>query len=332
LIDQEGTMELPRRRFLHLAAGAAALPAVSRIAMAQNYPARPVRLVVGFAAGQAIDIVARLVAQWLSDRLGQQFIVENRPGAGGNIATESVVRAPADGYTLMVIGANNAINATLYENLNFSVIRDIAPVAGIYRVPQVMEVNPAFPAKTVPEFLAFAKANPGKINFASAGNGSVAHVTGELFKMMTGINMQHVPYRGAPAALTDLIGGQVHVMFDNIPSSIEHIRAGRLRPLAVSTTRRLDLLPDLPTLAEFVPGFETGAFAGLGAPKDTPVEVIGRLNREINAGLADPRVSARLIDLGGMPLAVSPAEFGKLIADETEKWGKAVKFSGAKPD
>src|SRR5215475_14240856 len=261
-------MNLPhRRRFLHLAAGAAALPAVSQIVRAQGYPFRPVRLLVGFAAGQAIDILARLIGQWLSDRLGQQFIVENRPGAGGNIAAEAVVRAPADGYTLLVVGANNAINATLYDNLTFNLRRDIAPVAGIYRVPQVMEVNPAFPPKTVAEFIAYAKANPTKINFASAGNGSVAHVTGELFKMMTGISMQHVPYRGAPLALTDLIAGQVHVMFDNVPSSIEHIRAGRLRALAVSAPKRLDVLPDLPTVGEFVPGFETAAFAGLGAPK-----------------------------------------------------------------
>jgi tripartite-type tricarboxylate transporter receptor subunit TctC len=252
---------------------------MSRVAMAQTYPARPVRLMVGFAAGQAIDILARLIGQWLSDRLGQQFIIENRPGAGGNIAAEAVVRAPPDGYTLLVVGANNAINATLYDNLSFNLIRDIVPVAGIYRVPQVMEVNPAFPAKSVPEFIAYAKANPGKINFASAGNGSVAHVTGEFFKIMTGIDMQHVPYRGAPPALTDLIAGQVDVMFDNIPSSLEHIRAGRLRPLGVSTTKRLDVLPDVPTVGEFVPGFETGAFAGLGAPKGTPADIIEILNR-----------------------------------------------------
>ena len=325
-------MKLPRRQFLRLAAGTAMLPAASRVARAQTYPARPVRLIVGFAAGQAIDILARLMGQWLSDRLGQQFIIENRPGAGGNIAVEAVVRAQADGYTLLVIGANNAINATLYDNLNFNVIRDIAPVGGIYRVHQVMEVNPAFPAKTVPEFIAYGKANPGKINFASAGNGSVAHVTGELFKMMTGVNMQHVPYRGAPPALTDLIGGQVHVMFDNVPSSIEHIRAGRLRALAVSAPRRLDVLPDLPTVGEFVPGFETAAFAGLGAPKGTAADVVEKLNREMNAGLADPKLKARIAELGGVPLPVSAAEFGKIIADETEKWAKVVKFSGAKPD
>jgi tripartite-type tricarboxylate transporter receptor subunit TctC len=321
-----------RRRFLTIAANAAALPAMSRVAMAQTYPARPVRLMVGFAAGQAIDILARLIGQWLSDRLGQQFIIENRPGAGGNIAAEAVVRAPPDGYTLLVVGANNAINATLYDNLSFNLIRDIVPIAGIYRVPQVMEVNPAFPAKSVPEFIAYAKANPGKINFASAGNGSVAHVTGEFFKIMTGIDMQHVPYRGAPPALTDLIAGQVDVMFDNIPSSLEHIRAGRLRPLGVSTTKRLDVLPDVPTVGEFVPGFETGAFAGLGAPKGTPADIIEMLNREVVVGLADPGVKGRVIGLGGIPLPASPAEFGKLVADETEKWGKVVKLSGAKPN
>jgi tripartite-type tricarboxylate transporter receptor subunit TctC len=325
-------MTFPRRRFLHLAAGAAALPVVPRIAWAQTYPTRPVRMIVGFAAGQAIDILARLVAQWLSERLAQQFIVENRPGAGGNIGTELVVRAPPDGYTLLVIGANNAINATLYEKLNFNLIRDIVPVAGIYRVHQVMEVNPSFPARTVPEFIAHAKANPGKINFASAGTGSVAHVTGELFKMMAGVDMLHVPYRGAAPALTDLLGGQVHVMFDNLPSSIEHIRAGKLRPLAVSSPTRSDALPDIPPVADTVPGFETSAFAGIGAPKDTPADIIDKLNIEVNAGLADPRMKARIAELGGTTLSLSPAGFGKLVADETEKWGKVVKFSGAKPD
>ena len=325
-------MTFPRRRFLHLAAGAAALPVVPRVAWAQTYPTRPVRMIVGFAAGQAIDILARLVAQWLSERLAQQFIVENRPGAGGNIGTELVVRAPPDGYTLLVIGANNAINATLYEKLNFNLIRDIVPVAGIYRVHQVMEVNPSFPARTVPEFIAHAKANPGKINFASAGTGSVAHVTGELFKMMAGVDMLHVPYRGAAPALTDLLGGQVHVMFDNLPSSIEHIRAGKLRPLAVSSPTRSDALPDIPTVADTVPGFETAAFAGIGAPKDTPADIIDKLNIEVSAGLADPRMKARIAELGGTTLALAPAAFGKLVADETEKWGKAVKFSGAKPD
>ncbi len=325
-------MKLPRRNFLHLASGAVALPALSRIASAQTYPTRPVRLVVGFAAGQAIDILARLIAQSLSERFGQQFIVENRPGGGGNIATEAVVRAPPDGYTLLAVGSNNMINATLYEKLNFDFIRDIALVASIYRVPQVMEVNPSFPAKTLPELIAYAKANPGKINFASAGNGSVAHVTAELFKMMAGVNMQHVPYRGAAPALTDLLGGQVHLMFDNMPSSIEHIRAGRLRPLAVTATARLEGLPDVPTVADFLPGFETSAWAGIGAPKNTPAEIIDQLNRETNAALADPKLKARVADLGGMVFPLSPAEYEKRVAEETEKWGKVVKFSGARPD
>jgi tripartite-type tricarboxylate transporter receptor subunit TctC len=289
-------------------------------------------LVVGFAAGQAIDILARLIAQSLSERFGQQFIVENRPGGGGNIATEAVVRAPPDGYTLLAVGSNNMINATLYEKLNFDFIRDIALVASIYRVPQVMEVNPSFPAKTLPELIAYAKANPGKINFASAGNGSVAHVTAELFKMMAGVNMQHVPYRGAAPALTDLLGGQVHLMFDNMPSSIEHIRAGRLRPLAVTATARLEGLPDVPTVADFLPGFETSAWAGIGAPKNTPAEIIDQLNRETNAALADPKLKARVADLGGMVFPLSPAEYAKRVAEETEKWGKVVKFSGARPD
>jgi tripartite-type tricarboxylate transporter receptor subunit TctC len=326
-------MKLPhRRQFLHLASGAVALPALSRIASAQTYPTRPVRLVVGFAAGQAIDILARLIAQSLSERFGQQFIVENRPGGGGNIATEAVVRAPPDGYMLLAVGSNNMINATLYEKLNFDFIRDIALVASIYRVPQVMEVNPSFPAKTLPELIAYAKANPGKINFASAGNGSVAHVTAELFKMMAGVNMQHVPYRGAAPALTDLLGGQVHLMFDNMPSSIEHIRAGRLRPLAVTATARLEGLPDVPTVADFLPGFETSAWAGIGAPKNTPAEIIDQLNRETNAALADPKLKARVADLGGMVFPLSPAEYEKRVAEETEKWGKVVKFSGARPD
>ncbi len=324
-------MKLSRRKFFHLAAGAAALPAMSRIASAQAYPSRPVRIILGFAPGQAIDIVTRIIGQWLSEQLGQQFIIENRPGAGGNIATEAVVRAPPDGYTLLAIGSNNMINVTLYEKLNYDFIRDIAPVASIYRVPQIMEVNPSFPAKTVLEFIAYAKAHPGEISFASAGNGSVAHVTGELFKMMTGVDMLHVPYRGAPPALTDLISGQVHVMFDNMPSSIEHIRAGRLRPLAVTATTRWQEFPDIPTVADFVPGFETSAWAGIGAPKNTPAEIIDKLNREINGALLDPKIKARIADLGGMVLALSPTEYGKRIAEETEKWAKVIKFSGAKP-
>jgi len=324
-------MKLPRRQFLHLAAGAA-IPAVSRVARAQAYPTRPVRVMVGFAPGQAIDIVTRIIGQRLSDRLGQQFIIENRPGAGGNIATEVVARAPADGYTLLAIGSNNMINPTLYQNLNYDFIRDIVPVASVYRVPQVMEVNPSFPAKTVPEFIAYAKAHPGEISFASAGNGSVAHVTGELFKMMTGVNMLHVPYRGAPPALTDLIGGQVHVMFDNMPSSIEHIRAGRLRPLAVTATTRLEALPAVPPLGDFVPGFETSAWAGIGAPKNTPAEIIDTLNREINAVLADPTIRTRIAELGGEMLALSPSEYTRRIAEETDKWAKVIKFSGAKAE
>jgi tripartite-type tricarboxylate transporter receptor subunit TctC len=316
---------------LHLGAGTAALLGLPRIVRAQSYPSRPVRLMVGFAAGQSIDILARIVGQALSDRLAPQFIVENRPGAGGNIATELVVRSPPDGYTLLVVGANNAINASLYDKLSFNVLRDLVPVAGIYRVPQVMEVNPSFPARTIPEFIAYAKANPGKIDFASAGSGSVAHVTGEYFKMMTGIQMQHVPYRGAPPALTDLIGGQVHVMFDNLPSSIEHIKAGRLRPLGVCSLKRLDALPDVPTIAEFVPGFETSAFAGLGAPQGTPADIIDTLNKAVNAGLADPKVASRIVELGGMPMPLSAEAFGTFVAEETEKWGKVVKFSGAKP-
>jgi tripartite-type tricarboxylate transporter receptor subunit TctC len=324
-------MKLPHRRhILHLTAGAAALPAVSRVAWAQTYPTRPVRLIVGVAGGGGTDIVARLISQWLSERLGQQFIVENRPGAGSNIATEVVVRAPPDGYTLLTVGAPAAINATLYyDKLNFNFIRDIAPVAGIMRGPLVMLVNPSFPAKTVPEFIAYAKANPGKINMASGGNGTTPHVTGELFKMMTGVDMVHVPYRGAGPAITDLLGGQVQVLFDN---PIEHIRAGRLRALAVTTTTRSEALPDIPTLGEFVPGYDASGWFGIGAPKDTPVQIIDRLNREINACLADPRMKARLTDLGGIVLSGSPADFGKHIAEETEKWAKVIKFAGIKPE
>jgi tripartite-type tricarboxylate transporter receptor subunit TctC len=291
-----------------------------------------VRIIVGFAAGGAFDIVARLMGQWLSDRLAQPFIVENRPGAGTNIATEAVVRAPADGYTLLLGGAVNTVNATLYENLKFDFIRDIAPVAGIIRFPNLMEVNPSFPAKTVPEFISYAKANPGKVTFASTGIGTTQHLSGELFKMMTDINMVHVAYRGAPPALTDLISGQVQVMFGPLPASIELIRAGKLRPLAVTTTTRSEALPNIPTVGEFVPGYEASGWNGVGAPKNTPTEIVDKLNKEINAGLADPNIKARLADLGGTPLAGSPADFGKLVADETEKWAKVVKFSGARAE
>jgi len=291
-----------------------------------------VRIIVGFASGGTLDIIARLLGQWLSERFGQPFVVENRPGAGGNIGTEAVVRAPPDGYTLLLVGSPNMINATLYEKLNFNFIRDIAPVASTDRVPLVMEVNPAFPAKSVPEFIAYTKANPGKINMASAGTGTGQHVAGELFKMMAGVDMTHVPYRSAGPALTDLIGGQVQVMFDGLPASIEHIRAGRLRALAVTTATRLEALPDISTVGDFVPGYEASAVHGLGAPKNTPAEIVDSLNKAINSALAESKTKARLADLGLTVLAGSPAEFGKLIAEETEKWGKVVKFSGAKPD
>ena len=325
-------MKLPRRKFLRLAAGAAALPAVSRLASAQAYPSRPVRIVVGLASGGTNDITARLMGQWLSERLGQQFVIENRPGAGTNIATEMVVRAPADGYTLLLVGAYNAINATLYEKLNVNFIRDIAPVASIGRVPLIMVVNPSVPAKTVPEFIVFAKANPGKISMASAGNGSTPHVAGELFKMMAGIDMVHVPYRGNGPAITDLLGGQVQVLFAGTLEAIEHIRAGRLRPLAVTDTTRLEALPDIPTVGEFVAGYEASAWLGLGAPKNTPTEFIEKLNNAINAGLADPKIKARLAEMGGILLAGSPADFGKFIAEETDKWGKVIRALNIKAE
>jgi tripartite-type tricarboxylate transporter receptor subunit TctC len=325
-------MKLPRRNFLHLAAGATALPAVSHIAWAQEYPTKPVRIIVGFAPGGGADIAARLIGQWLSERLGQSFVIENRPGAGSNIATEAVVRAPSDGYTLLLVSAPAAINATLYEKLSFNFIRDIAPVASISQVPHVMVVHPSFPAKTVPEFIAYAKANAGKINMASAGNGSTPHVAGELFKMMAGVNLIHVPYRSAGPALTDLLGGQVQVMFDNMASSIEHIRAGKLRPLAVTTTMRSETLPDVPTVSEFVPGYEVSNWFGVGAPKATPAEILDRLNKEINAGLSDSKIQARLADLGGTVLPGSPADFGKHIAEETEKWGKVIRAANIKAD
>jgi tripartite-type tricarboxylate transporter receptor subunit TctC len=325
-------MKLPRRKFLHLAAGAAALPAVSRIAWAQTYPSRPVRWIVGFSPGGPSDITARLIGQWLTERLGQPFIIENRPGAGGNIATEVVARAPADGYTLLMVNSSHAINASLYEKLNFNFIRDIAPVASFYRVPNVMVINPSFSAKTVPEFIAYAKANPGKINMASSGMGTTPHLCGELFKMMTGVNMVHVPYRGAAPAVTDLLAGQVQVMFDTMSTSIEYIRAGKLRALAVTAATRTQALPDIPTMDDFVPGFESNSWQGVGMPKQTPAEIVEKLNNEINATLADPTVKARIADFGGVPIAMKPADFGKLMAEETEKWAKVVKFSGAKPD
>jgi tripartite-type tricarboxylate transporter receptor subunit TctC len=301
-------------------------------ASALDYPTKPVRWIVGYPAGGSTDILARLLGQWLSARLGQQFVIENRPGASNNIGTEQVVRASPDGYTLLLVNPANAINATLYEKLSFNFIRDIAPVVGIIRVPNVMEVNPSVPAKTVPEFIAYAKANPGKINLASSGNGTSIHMSGELFKMMTGLNMQHIPYRGSAPMLTDLLGGQVQVTFDNMPSSIEHIRAGRLRALAVTTTTRSDALPNIPVVADFVPGYEASAWFGVGVPKGTPAEVIDKLNKEINAGLADSGIRARLAEMGGMLINGTPAEFGKIVAEETEKWAKVVKFSGAKAD
>jgi len=325
-------MKLPRRNFLHLAACAAALPAVSRIAWAQAYPTRPVRIIVPFAPAGSTDIVARLMGQWLSERLGQQFVIENRPGGGGNIGTEAVVRAPADGYTLLMVGGWNAINATLYDKLSFNFIRDIAPVAGINREPYVIAVHPSVPAKSVPEFIAYAKANPGKVSMASAGIGTPGHVSGELFKMMAGVNVVHVPYRGAAPALADLLAGQVQVYFAPTAASIEYIRAGKLRALAVTTATRSEALPDLPTVGEFVPGYETSNWWGVGIPKNTPAEIVEKLNKEINASLADPSIKARLADLGGDVLTLSPADFGKLIADETEKWGKVIRAANMKAE
>jgi tripartite-type tricarboxylate transporter receptor subunit TctC len=323
-------MKLPRRDFLHSAAGAAALLAVPRLARAQDYPTRPVRLIVGFSAGGVLDVFARLIGQWLSERLGQAFIVENRAGAGGNLAAEAVVKAPPDGYTLLQIGAHNAWNVTLYDNLSFNFIRDIAPVASIYRGPAVLVVHPSFPPKSVPELIAHAKSNPGKINMASGGVGSAAHVYGELFKMMTGVDMLHVPYRGGGPALTDLLAGQVPVMFDTLATSIEHIRAGKLRALAVTSATRSEVLPDIPTVSDFVPGYEGTGWQGIGAPRNTPAEIIDKLNKEINAGLTDPRMKARIADFGYTVFASSPADFRTFIAAYTEKWAKVIKFSGAK--
>jgi tripartite-type tricarboxylate transporter receptor subunit TctC len=326
-------MKLPhRRQFLQLAAGAAALPAVSRIARAQTYPSRPVRFIVPFAAGGSTDIAARLVGQSISARLGQQFVIENRPGASTNIGTEVVVRAPPDGYTLLIVTGANAISATLYEKLNFNFINDITPVAGIIRIPFVMQVNPSFPAKTVPEFITYAKANPNKINMASAGNGSSNHVAGELFKMMTGVSMLHVPYRGGAPALTDLLGGQVQVMFGTVPEAIEYIRAGKLWALAVTTAIRSEALPEVPTVGDDVPGYEASTWIGVGAPKGTPNDVIDRINKEINAVLSDPKVKTQFANMAGTVLLGSPADFGTLIVDETEKWAKVIRTAKIKPE
>ena len=325
-------MKLPRRNFLHLVAGAAALPAVSRITWAQAYPTRPVRIIVGFPAGGGVDILARLMGRWLSERLGHQFVIENQPGAGTNIATEAVVNASPDGYTLLMAGASNAINATFYDKLNYNFIRDIAPVAGIARGAFVLLVNPSLPAKTFLEFLAYAKANPAKVNMASSGSGTTSHIAGELFKMMAGVNMLHVPYRGDVPAITALLGGQAQVYFGTLSGSIEYIRSGKLRALAVTTATRSEMLPDVPTIGEFVPGYEASTWYGVGAPKATPAEIIDKLNKEINAGLADPNIKARIADVGGTVLALSPADFGNFIADETEKWGNVIRALNIKAE
>jgi tripartite-type tricarboxylate transporter receptor subunit TctC len=325
-------MALSRRRVLELATGAFAFAGIWRSARAQTYPTRPVRIIVGFPAGGPSDITARLIAQWLSEHLGQEFVVENRPGAASNIATEAALRAPPDGYTLLLVTSTNAVNATFYENLNFNFMSDIAPVAGIIRVPFVMEINPSIPAKTVPEFIAYAKANPGKINMASGGIGTSVHIAGELFKMMAGVNLVHVPYRGSAPALTDMISGQVHVMFDILTSSIQHIRSGALRALAVTSERRSEALPDLPTVGDFLPGYEATAWYGIAAPKNTPSEIVDKLNNEVNAGLADPKIKARFAELASAVIPGSPADFGRLVGDEIQKWAKVVKFSGAKPE
>jgi tripartite-type tricarboxylate transporter receptor subunit TctC len=321
-----------RRQFLHLAAGAAALPAVSHVASAQTYPSRPVRIIVGFAAGGGNDVLARLIGQWLSERLSQQFVVENRPGAGGNIATEVVVRAPADGYTLLLISSSYTRNTTLYDNLNFIFHRDIAPVASIMRVPNILDVNPSVPVKTVPEFIAYAKTNPGKLSMGSGGIGSSQHLAGELFKAVTGVNLVHVPYRGGAPAIADLLGGQIQVMFDVLSESIEYIRAGKLRPLAVTTATRAEVLPDIPTIGEFAPGYEADLWYGIGVPRNTPATIVNKLNTEINAALVDPNIKGRLADLGGTILEGLPSDFGKLIVDETEKWGKVIRAANIKAE
>jgi len=325
-------MKLPRRTFLHLAASAAALPAVSRMAQAQAYPSRPVRIIVGFPPGGATDIQARLMGQWLSDRLGQQFIVENRAGASGNIGTEAVAKAPADGYTLLQIVTPHAINAALYTNLNFDFIRDIVPVIAVARLAYVVVVHPSVPVTTIPELIAYARANPGKINYGSAGPGTPQNIACELFKMMTGVNLVHVPYRGGAPAVTDLIGGHLQVIFCPVSEGIEHIKAGKLRALAVTTAARLDVFPDVPTVGDFVPGYEASGFAGIGAPRNTPAEIIDLLNKELNAGVADAKVKARIVELGGSVLGGSPAEFGTILSEATEKWAKVIKFAGIKTE
>ena len=325
-------MKCPRRTFLRLAMAAAALPAVSRIARAQAYPSRPVRIIVGFPPGGATDIQARLMGQWLSERLGQQFIVENRAGASGNIGTEAVVKAPADGYTLLQVVTPNAINAALYTNLNFDFVRDIAPVVCAARLSYVVVVHPSVPAATIPEFIAHAKANPGKINYGSAGQGTPQNIACELFKMMTGLNLVHVPYKGGAPAVADLIAGHVQVVFAPVSESIQQVKAGRLRALAVTTAARLDVLPEVPTVGEFVPGYEASGFAGIGAPRNTPAEIIAMLNKELNAGLADSKIKARIVELGGTVLGGSPAEFGAIISEATEKWARVIKFAGIKAD
>ena len=326
-------MKLPHRRHvLHLAVGAAALPTLSRSASAETYPTRPVRIIVGFPPGSLTDTTARLIGQWLSDRLGQQFVIENRPGAASNLAAETVARAPADGYTLLLVTSVNAINATLYDNLNFDLIRDIVPVASIARGPGVMEVNPTFPAKSVPEFITYAKANPGKINMATAGSGSMLDVYGELFMMIAGVDMVRVPYHGAPPALADLMGDRVQVVFDTFAASIALVRAGKLRALAVTTAARSAALPDIPSLSDFLPGYDASSWEAIGAPKNTPPDIVEKLNKEINAALVDPSMKARFADFGRTTFATSPAEFGKFIAAEKEKWGKVIKFANIKPD
>ena len=325
-------MRLPRRQFLHLTASAVALPFVSGVGKAQAYPARPVRIIVGVSAGDSADILARLMASWLSDRLGQQFIIENRPGAGGNVGTEAVVKSAPDGYTLLLVGPNNAINATLYDRLNFNFIRDIVPIASVSSGPNVIVVNPSVPAETVPDFIAYAKANPGKLNMASPGNGTPPHVAGELFKMMTGVNMVHVPYRGAAPALADLLSGQVHLMFEPPVTSIEHVRTGRLRPLAVTAATRLAALPAVPAVGEFVPGYEVIGWIGIGAPKNTPTAIVDKLNKEFNAAITDPgsKIRARIDDISSVPMPMTSSEFAKFIVEYTEKWGKVIRAANIK--